>query len=52
MHSCIVNTVQRLSLQEVEDAALDALFQRGVKLRLYLAPFLFLAIVSVRVWFG
>lgn len=50
VHSCCVNTVQRLSLEEVEDAALDALFQRGVKLRLYLAPFLFLAIVSVLAW--
>ena len=45
-----VTTVHRLSLEEVEDAALDALFQRGVKLRLYLAPFVFLAAISVLAW--
>ena len=42
-----VEGAQRLSLEEIEDAALDSLFQRGVQLRLYFAPFVFLAAVSL-----
>ncbi len=57
MHSWLVNPVpekvegaQRLSVAEVEDAALDSLFRRGVQLRLYFAPFLFLSAVSLLAW--
>ena len=42
-----VEGAQRVSLEEIEDAALDALFQKGVQLRLYFAPFVFLAAVSL-----
>lgn len=38
---------QRLSLEQVEDAALDALFRRGVELRAYAAPFVFLAAMTL-----
>jgi signal transduction histidine kinase len=38
---------QRLSLEQVEDAALEALFRRGVELRIYAAPFVFLAAMSL-----
>lgn len=41
----LVSTVQRLSVEEVEEAALEALFQRGLQLRLYFAPFVFLAAI-------
>jgi two-component system, NtrC family, sensor histidine kinase HydH len=44
------STLQRLSVEEVEDAALDALFQRGVQLRLYFGPFVFLATISLLAW--
>ena len=43
-------TTERLSLEEVEDAALESLFQRGVQLRLYFAPFLFLGAMSLLAW--
>jgi two-component system, NtrC family, sensor histidine kinase HydH len=38
---------ERLSLEELEDAALESLFQRGLQLRLYLAPFIFLSAMSL-----
>jgi signal transduction histidine kinase len=38
---------QRLSLEQVEDAALEALLQRGVQLRIYAAPLVFLAAMVV-----
>jgi signal transduction histidine kinase len=41
---------QRLSVADAEDAALEALFQRGVKNRLYIAPFVFLAAISIIAW--
>lgn len=40
----------RPSLEEVEAATLDALFQKGVQLRLYFAPFVFLAVMSLLAW--
>ena len=43
-------TTERLSLEEVEDAALESLFQRGLELRLYFAPFLFLGAMSLLAW--
>lgn len=42
--------LERLSLEEVEDAALETLFQKGVQLRLYFAPFVFLAVMSLLAW--
>lgn len=36
-----------LSLVDVEEAALEALFQRGLKLRLYFAPLVFLGAMSL-----
>lgn len=42
--------VLRPSLEEVEAATLDALFQKGVQLRLYFAPFVFLAVMSLLAW--
>jgi signal transduction histidine kinase len=39
-----------LSVEEVEEAALDALFQRGIQLRLYLAPFIFLSTMLLLAW--
>ena len=49
---CSVGAVQagKLSLEEVEDAALESLFQRGVQLRLYFAPFIFLGAMSLLAW--
>lgn len=44
------NSPQRLSVQEVEDAALEALFQRGVQLRLYFGPFVFLSAMLFVAW--
>ncbi len=38
---------QRLNVEQVEAAALDALFRRGVQLRLYAAPFVFLTAMTV-----
>lgn len=38
---------QRLDVQQAEDAALEALFRRGVQLRIYAAPFVFLAGMTV-----
>lgn len=40
----------RPSPEEVEAATLDALFQKGVQLRLYCAPFVFLAVMSLLAW--
>ena len=45
-----VEGAQPLSVAEVEDAALESLFQQGVRLRLYFAPFVFLAAVSLLAW--
>ena len=45
-----MNPAQPLRLEDVEDAALESLFQRGVQLRLYFAPFLFLATIVVLAW--
>ncbi|MDP1825262.1 MAG: HAMP domain-containing sensor histidine kinase [Archangium sp.] len=42
--------VESLSLEEVEEAALETLFQKGVQLRLYFAPFVFLAVMSLLAW--
>ena len=49
---CTLHPVQpgKLSLEEVEDAALETLFQRGVQLRLYVAPFIFLGAMSLLAW--
>ncbi len=41
---------QPLSLEEVEDLALDSLIKRGVQLRLYFVPFLFLATMVLLAW--
>ncbi len=41
---------EKLSVQSLEDAALEALFQRGLKLRLYLAPFVFLSVMALLAW--
>ncbi len=57
VHSWRVNPVpaevegaQRLSASEVEEAALDSLFQRGLELRLYFAPLIFLSAVALLAW--
>ena len=49
MHSSDVST-ERLSVEEVEEAALEALFQRGLRLRLYIAPFIFLSTMLLLAW--
>ncbi|MFZ5441273.1 MAG: hypothetical protein ACOZQL_14795, partial [Myxococcota bacterium] len=41
---------RKLSLEEVEDAALEDLFQRALRARIYLAPLLFLAAMSWLAW--
>ncbi len=41
---------ERLSLEELEDAALETLFQRGIQLRLYFAPFVLLAVMMLLAW--
>lgn len=41
---------ENLSVQSLEDAALEDLFQRGLKLRLYLAPFVFLSVMALLAW--
>jgi hypothetical protein len=41
---------ERLSLAEVEDSALETLVQKGVQMRLYFAPFVFLAVMSLLAW--
>ena len=43
-------SAERLSVESLEDAALDNLFQRGLRLRLYVAPFIFLGAVLILVW--
>lgn len=40
----------RLSVEAVEDAALESLFQRGVQLRLYVAPFILLTAMTLLAW--
>lgn len=46
----LVKAPSRLSVEEVEEAALEALFQKGLQHRLYLAPFVFLGAMSVLAW--
>lgn len=41
---------RKLSLEEVEDAALESLFQRALRARIYLAPLVFLAAMSWLAW--
>lgn len=41
---------ERLSLESLEDAALDRLLDRGIQLRLYLGPPLFLATITLLAW--
>ncbi|MGV3623169.1 MAG: sensor histidine kinase [Archangium sp.] len=41
---------ESLSVQSLESAAMDDLFRRGLKLRLYLAPFIFLSIAALLAW--
>ncbi len=48
--SVAVKAIRRLSLEDVESAAFEALFQRGVQLRLYFAPFVFLTAISLLAW--
>jgi signal transduction histidine kinase len=41
---------ERLSLESLEDAALDRLFERGLRLRLYLGPVIFLSTIALLAW--
>lgn len=41
---------ERLSLDTLEDAALDRLFERGMRLRLYLGPVIFLSTIALLAW--
>jgi signal transduction histidine kinase len=43
-------SAERLSVESLEDAALDNLFQQGLRLRLYVAPFIFLGAMLILVW--
>lgn len=42
--------LERLGVEEVEDAALEAMFQRGLQRRLYVAPFVFLSTMLLLAW--
>jgi signal transduction histidine kinase len=41
---------RRLSLEEVEDSALEGLFQEGLRRRLYVAPFILLSVMMLVAW--
>lgn len=41
---------ESLSVQSLESAAMDDLFRRGLKLRLYFAPFVFLSLMAFLAW--
>ncbi|MFT3710635.1 MAG: HAMP domain-containing sensor histidine kinase [Archangium sp.] len=41
---------ERLSLDALEEAALDRLFERGLALRLYMGPVIFLSIIVLLAW--
>lgn len=43
-------SAERLSVESLENAALDSLFQQGLRLRLYVAPFIFLTSLLIFVW--
>ncbi|MBL8910765.1 MAG: HAMP domain-containing histidine kinase [Archangium sp.] len=41
---------ERVALQDLEEAALDRLFDQGLRLRLYLGPVLFLSTIALIAW--
>ncbi len=43
-------SAERLSVESLENAALDNLFQQGLRLRLYVAPFFFLTAMLLLAW--